>query len=169
WSSDVCSSDLTLRGRDIVVKAQSTYDSLVLPVAVKTARAIVDIHSSTLQATNDVEVSASVSVDAQTPTLLPFATVDATAEAAVSVRGNASIAADSSATLAANSNVKAHAVADLPNIVALPADAGVAVVRVDSKATVDVLGAATLATGGALALGATNTLDVQAKADATAG
>src|SRR5690606_24911104 len=128
----VAMSNATLRGRDIVVKAQSTYNSLVLPVAVKTARAIVDVDSSTLQAGNDVVLSAAVSVDAETPTLLPFATVDTTAEAAVTVRGNSSLTAGGSATLASASNVKARAVADLPDVVALPADAGVAVVLADS-------------------------------------
>lgn len=157
----------TLKGRDITLSASSSYASTVMPVVVQTVRATVDIDSSLLEASRNIAVNAAASLESATPALLPFAAIDATSQAAVDVRGSASLVAGQDATLSATSAVSASAIADMPDIIALPADAGVAVVLVDSQATVDVRGASTLDIGGVLEMSATNTVSIEATADAS--
>lgn len=161
-------SGATVKGRNVTFSASSSHTSSLSPVVSKRVRSIVDLDSSNIDATGTLAISASALVNSSTPNFLPFGTVDVDVEAAVSVRGASTLASAGGATLFAGSSVTAKALPGLPDFVNLPGDAGVAVVIVDSKATVDVAGTTTASAAGALGLAASNAVNVEAKTDASA-
>ena len=158
----------TVRGRNIAFTASSSHTSSISPIVTKTVSAVIDVDSSTIDASGNIVMNASAAVNSSTPNILPLGTIDVTSEASVTVRGASSVSAGGSATLSAASTVTAKALPGLPDFVDLPGDAGVAVVIVDSKATVDIDGTTTASVAGTLGLAATNTVNVEAKTDASA-
>ena len=167
-------SGATVKGRDVTLTASSSYTSPTfpipeLPVVVKNVSAVIDVDSSTIVASRNIAMHATSSADVTTPDFLPLATIAVDSNAQVDVRGNSRIeSSGGNADLNATSNVTAKAVADTPDLMDLPGDAGVAIVIVDSNATVDIGGNSVVDVSGALSLNATNTVDAEARADASA-
>ncbi|HXF68056.1 MAG TPA: leukotoxin LktA family filamentous adhesin, partial [Burkholderiales bacterium] len=157
-----------VKGRNVTLTAASSHTSGIAPIVSKLVRSVVDIDSSNIDATGTLAISATALVNSSTPNVLPFGTIDVDSEAAVSVRGASALSAAGNATLSARSTVTAKALPGLPDFASLPGDAGVAVVIVDSKATVDIAGSTTASAAGTLGIAASNTVNVEAKTDASA-
>ena len=158
----------TLKGGDITLAATAAYDLSTLPVQVPVTGASVTIHSSTLSASGDLNVTADASVDASTSSLSPLATITTVSTAQVDVTGSSQLHSGGDTTLAATSTVTADATAGTPSAVKLPGDAGVAVNVIVSTATAHVGGSSSVNADGALAITATNDVTATTKADATA-
>lgn len=163
-------SGAAIRGRNVTLEAVSSHASTLSPVVSKAVKAVIDIDSSVISASGNVLLSATSSTDASTPNIVPFGTVDVDAEASVSVRGGSQIvtAGTGNAQLSASTTVTTRVLPGLPDFVDLPGDAGVAVAIIDSKATVDVGGNSIMSIAGTLGLNAANSVDVEARADASA-
>lgn len=167
-TTGITMTNAIIRGHDITLSASSAHASTISPIVVKTVEAVIDINASTLDASNILTLDANASVNAETPNISPLGTIDVTSIAAVNVHGASQLSSGSSTSLTAGSTVTAKALPGLPDFVSMPGDAGVAIVIVDSSATVDIGGTSTVDAGGALALGASNTVDVEAITDASA-
>ncbi|HRQ46502.1 MAG TPA: leukotoxin LktA family filamentous adhesin, partial [Rhodocyclaceae bacterium] len=158
----------TITGRNIDLSASAAHDSTFSPIVTKTVSARIDIDSSALIASGSLTIGAASDVNAVTPDFSPLGTIDVASVAAVDVHGNSQLSSGTDTHLSADSSVTAKALPGLPDFGELPGDAGVAIAIVDSQATVDLRDASTVDATGALDLVATNTVDVEAIADASA-
>ena len=161
----------TLKGASVTLGANSSYSSNgLLPVVAAAASASIDVESSQVQATaGDVQMNAAATFSAATPTVSPLATIAATSSASVNVGGSSTITASGNATLVAASTVTASATPGTPDVVTLPADAGVAINAITSSATTHVGGSTSVNAGGTLELDATNQVTANTVANASAG
>lgn len=146
-----------IRGGDIFLNAVAHANAGLVLLAGLDASATISIGSATIAASGafDVHAEASVTADGDGGIALPIGVIAAGSDASISIGGNAVISA-ASASLTADSAVTV--IIETESLVPedASADGAVAVSVIDSKATVDIGGNASLNITGALELAATN-------------
>ena len=167
-STAITLTEATVTGRNVTLDAAASHHSTLSPVVVKAVTARIDVDSSTIDASESLTLSASATVDVETPDFLPFGTVGVESVASVDVRGHSTLISGTDTLLEAASSVTARIKPGLPDFGELPGDAGVAVALIDSVATVDLRGSSTAQAGGSLTLAASNEVEVDAVTDASA-
>ncbi|MBL8225533.1 MAG: leukotoxin LktA family filamentous adhesin [Chromatiales bacterium] len=159
----------TIKGGSVTLQAGADYTTTLVPIVVRDVTATIDLNGSLVEAAGALVLSATAWLDSVTPGLLPAETVDGLASATVDVRGDSVLrTTGGAASLSATATLNAGVEAGLPDVLALPFDAGVGVVLADGIASVRVRDTAELDIDGALTLAATNTVTTSAVVDASA-
>lgn len=159
----------TLKAGEITLTARSRADEKLMPVLVPTAKALVNVNDSTLEAsTAGIAMTAEATVDAAPASISPLVNVVATAEAAVSVSGSSKLSARKDVQLASRSDVSSKAISSAPDVAKLPGDAGVAINVINSTANTLIGGETAVDVDGTLSLTAINRVKADARADASA-
>lgn len=159
----------TLTGRDLDVRAHAEHRSSLAPVVAKTVAASIEVDASTLEASGAATLAAVAAADVSTPDVVPLAVVAVDVSATVTAKGDTRIASGGQARLSADTLTAIDARPGLPDLGALPGDAGAAIVSADTTASVDVLDNAEVqSTAGRADLAASNLSTLTAAADAAA-
>ena len=162
-------SGATLTGRDLHLQASAEHRSTLAPLVTKTTSATIEVDGSTLEASGRATLEATATAAIATPDVVPLAVVDVDVAASVRVQGDTRITSAGPARLGATTTTTIDARPGLPDLGALPADAGAAIVIADTTASVDLLGNAELAsTADKTELVASNRTTVDAAVDASA-
>jgi len=167
-TAEITLTNAVIKGRNVTLETAVTADSTLSPLVFFDNHSRISLHSSQIFADGEVSLNATSVVNVDMFKFSPLALSEVGSEAWIAIDGASRIVSSGNTALAAESSVTTSALSGLPDIVALPGDAGVVDTTVISNAGVVVEGTTEIAATGALNVSATNTTSVHSEADAAA-